>query len=73
MVANDSNRVTLVQLIDRLPLPTAAPARRGRPTVSSDRRLLQALVIMTVKRLPTVPLLLAVLDQPTMERQQLQA
>jgi hypothetical protein len=71
MVATGSNLVTLVELIDRLPLPAAAPAGRGRPRVYSDRLFLKALVIMIVKRLPTVPLLLAVLDQPTLEMRQL--
>jgi DDE family transposase len=73
MVANGSHLVTLVELVDRLPLAPPAPPRRGRPPVYSDRLFLKALVIMSVKRLPTVPLLLAVLDQPTLEMQQLQA
>ena len=72
MVTNGSHLVTLVELVDRLPLLTSAPAVRGRPRVYSDRLFLKALVIMIVKRLPTVPLLLAVLDQPTLEMQQLQ-
>src|SRR5687767_6971008 len=71
MVAGGSNLVTLVELVDRLPLPTPVPPGRGRPRVYSDRLFLKALVIMIVKRLPTVPLLLAVLDQPTLEMQQL--
>lgn len=72
MVATGSHLVTLVELVDRLPLATA-PAGRGRPRVYSDRLFLKALVIMIVKRLPTVPLLLAVLDQPTLEMQRLRA
>lgn len=72
MVANGSNLVTLVQLVDRLPLAAAPSGGRGRPRVYSDRLFLKALVIMIVKRLPTVPLLLAVLDQPTLEMAQLQ-
>ncbi len=70
MVANGSNLVTLVDLVDRLPLPTPTPGGRGRPRVYSERLFRKALVIMIVKRLPTVPLLLAVLDQPTLEMHQ---
>ncbi len=73
MVPGRSNLVTLVELVDRLALPAPAPAGRGRPKVYSDRLFLKALVIMIVKRLATVPLLLAVLEQPTAEMQQLQA
>ncbi len=73
MVATGSPLVTLVELVDRLPLSAPPPGGRGRPRVDSDRLFLKALVIMIVKRLPTVPLLLAVLDQPTLEMQQLQS
>jgi hypothetical protein len=73
MVASGSHLVTLVELIDRLPLVAPAPVGRGRPRTYSDRLFLKALVIMIVKRLPTVPLLLAVLGQPTPEMQQLHA
>ena len=71
MVATQSNLVTLVNLIDRLPMPAVPPRGRGRPQVYSDRLFLKALVVMIVKRLPTVPLLLAVLEQPTLEMHQL--
>ena len=64
--------VALVQLVDQLPLPPAAP-RRGRPVVYSDRLFFKALVIMIVKHLPRVHTLLAVLDQPTPEMQRLRA
>jgi Transposase DDE domain len=72
MVPEPSILVALVRLIDQLPPP---PRRRGRgrPAVYSDRLFLKALVIMVVKRLPTVHLLLAVLDQPTAEMHQLRA
>jgi hypothetical protein len=55
MVANGSNLVTLVELVDRLPLAPPPPVVRGRPRMYSDRLFLKALVIMIVKRLPTVP------------------
>ena len=70
MVPETSLLVCLVQLIDRIPLPPQPP-RRGHPTVYSDRLFLKALVIMIVRRLPTVHALLAVLDQPTPEMQAL--
>ncbi len=63
MVATGSNLVTLVELVDRLPLAATTPTARGRPQVYSDRLVLKALVIMIVKRLPTVPLLLST-NQP---------
>jgi len=72
MVPEPSVLVALVQLIDQLPLPPSVP-RRGRPPLYSDRLFLKALVIMIVKHLPQVHLLLAVLDQPTAEMQQLRA
>jgi hypothetical protein len=66
MVPKDSPLATHVTLIDRIPLPPS-PSRRGRPPVSSERLVLKALVVMVVKRLPTVHALLAVLDQDTPE------
>jgi transposase len=60
--------VTLVRLVDRLPLPPSPPKRgRGKPKVYSDRLFLKALVIMIVKRLSTAYELLSVLEQPTAE------
>src|SRR5437867_236225 len=70
MVEEQSRLVMLVQLIDRLPMP-ARPPGRGRPRTFSDRVLLKALVIMIVRRLPTIHGLLAVLEQPTAEMQRL--
>jgi hypothetical protein len=72
MVPHTALLVCLVQLIDRIPLPPQ-PARRGHPTVYSDRLFLKALVIMIVRHLPPVHALLAVLDQPTPEMQVLRA
>jgi hypothetical protein len=43
MILQDSLLVTLVQLIDRLPLPAqSAKAGRGRPKIYSDRIFLKA-------------------------------
>jgi hypothetical protein len=72
MVPEASVLLALVRLVDALPLPPPPPGR-GRPCVYSDRVFLKALVIMIVRRLPQVHLLLAVLDQPTAEMQQLRA
>ncbi len=71
MVPEQSLLVTLVALVDRIPLPPPGPARRGRPVTYSDRLFLKALVVMVLKRLPTVHALLAVLDQPTPEMRRL--
>ena len=71
MVANDSPLVALVRLIDHIPLPPPSGSRRGRPRGYSDRLFLKALVIMVLRQLTTVHALLAVLDQPTPEMQQL--
>src|SRR5438270_8443676 len=68
MVSQDSLLVTLVKLVDRLPMPLS-PQRRGRghPIVYPDRLFLKALVIMIVRHLHTVHELLSVLAQPTEE------
>jgi hypothetical protein len=66
MVSQDLLLVTLVQLVDRLPMPTAAQKReRGHPQVYPDRLFLKAIVIMIVRHLHTVHELLNVLAQPT--------
>jgi hypothetical protein len=72
MVSQDSLLVTLVKLVDRLPIP-ALPTKRGRghPKVYPDRLFLKALVIMIVRHLHNVHELLSVLAQPTAEMQQL--
>ena len=72
MVPQITLLVTLLTLVDRIPLPDA-PARRGRPKVYPDRLFLKALVIMIVRRLSKVHTLLTVLDQPTPEMRQLRA
>jgi Transposase DDE domain len=74
MVSQDALLVTLVKLVDRLPMP-ALPAKRGRghPKVYTDRLFLKALVIMIVRHLHTVHELLSVLAQPTQEMTVLRA
>jgi hypothetical protein len=74
MVSQDTFLVTLVKLVDRLPMP-ASPAKRGRghPKVYPDRLFLKALVVMIVRHLHTVHELLAVLAQPTAEMQHLRS
>jgi len=73
MVANYSPLVLLVMLIDQIPLAPPSAPRRGRPQVYSERLFLKALVIMVLRHLPSVHALVAVLDQPTPEMQQLRA
>lgn len=66
--------VTLVKLVDSIPIPPASPKRgRGRPKFYSDRLFLKALVIMIVQHLHKVHELLTALDQPTAEMQALRA
>src|SRR3712207_3481268 len=72
MVPDASPLGSLLRLIDRIPQP-AAPARRGRPPVYPDRLFVMALVVMVVKRLPTVHALLAVLAEDTPEMAQVRA
>lgn len=59
--------VTLLLLVDRIPLPPPPAQGRGRPKHYPDRLFLKALVIMIVRHLPKVHTLLAVLDQPELE------
>lgn len=74
MLAQASLLVTLVALVDRLPVPLPPPQRgRGRPVLYPDRLFLTALVSMIVRRLHKVHELLTVLGQPTAEMEQLRA
>jgi hypothetical protein len=58
--------VTLVKLVDRIPMPELPPKRgRGRPKVYADRLIVKALVIMIIRRLYSAYSLLAFLDQDT--------
>jgi hypothetical protein len=60
--------VTLVQLVDRLPMPLPpTQRRRGRPRFSPDRLFLKAVVIRIVRHSHKVHELLMVLEQPTPE------
>jgi hypothetical protein len=72
MIAPEPIIVTLVKLVDAIPLPPPQPKRgRGRPRTYSDRLFLKALVIMLVQHLHKVHELLTVLAQPTAEMQAL--
>lgn len=74
IVPHDSLLITLVTLVDRLPMPAQPSKRsRGHPLVYPDRVFLKALVIMIVRHLQTVHELLSVLAQPTAEMQHLRA
>src|SRR5215211_3331372 len=73
MVPDAPLLVTLCAVVDRIPLPPVGPPRRGRPATYSDRLILKALVIMVLKRLPTVHALLAVPEQPSPEVRRLRA
>jgi hypothetical protein len=72
MVSQDSLPVTLVQLVDRLPMPMSPQKRgRGHPKVYTDQLFLKALVIMIIRHLHNVHELLSVLAQPTEEMRRL--
>jgi hypothetical protein len=74
MIAQESLLVTLVKLLDWVPMPPPPRKRgRGRPKVYPDRLFLKALVIMIVRHLHKVHELLSVLEQPTAEMQALRA
>ena len=72
MILQESLLVTLVMLVDLIPMPPPPPKKgRGRPKVYSDRLFLKALVIMIIRHLHKVYELLSVLEQPTLEMQKL--
>jgi hypothetical protein len=74
MILEETLLVTLVKLVDRIPVPPPPPRRpRGRPKFYPDRLFLKALVIMIVRHLHTPHELRSVLDQPTAEMQTLRA
>jgi len=72
MIPQEPLLVTLVKLVDCIPMPRP-PSRRGRghPQVYSDRLFLKALVIMIVRHLHKVHELLSVLAEPTAEMEAL--
>jgi hypothetical protein len=71
MILQESLLVTLVMLVDLMPLPPPPAPGRGRPKVYSDSLFLKALVIMIIRHLHKVYELLSVLEQPTPEMQKL--
>lgn len=74
MILQESLLVTLVKLVDRIPMPPEpSKRRRGRPKTYPDRLFLKALVIMIVRHLHKVHELLSVLEQPTLEMQELRS
>lgn len=72
MIPQKSLLVTLVKLVESIPMPPS-PAKqgRGRPKFYPDRLFLKALVIMIVRHLHKVHELLTVLAEPTAEMRQL--
>src|SRR5512145_896587 len=74
MILQESLLVTLVMLVDRIPMPPEPPKRgRGHPKTYPNRLFLKALVIMIVRHLHKVYELLSVLEQPTPEMQMLRS
>ena len=73
MLLQESLLVTLVKLVDGVPMPGPPTRGRGRPRVYPDRLFLKALVIMMVRRLHKVNEFLAVLAEPTPEMHALRA
>src|SRR5512137_743993 len=74
MITMESLLVTLVKLVDCIPVPPSPAKRsRGRPKVYSDRLFLKALIVMLVRHLHRVHELLTVLAEPTAEMQVLRA
>ncbi len=68
MIPQESLLVTLVKLVDRIPMPLPPSKRgRGRPKFYPDRLFLKALVIMIVRHLHKVHELLSVLQEPIAE------
>jgi hypothetical protein len=64
MVPGEALLVTLVKMIDRIPMPaTPTQRKRGHPKEYTDRLILKALVIMIVRRLYSAYSLLTFLEQ----------
>ena len=74
MLPREPLLVTLVQLVDCIPMPSPPAKRgRGRPQVYTDRLIVKALVIMIIRRLYSAYSLLVFLDQDTDLTQALRA
>ena len=72
MIPQKSLLVTVVKLVERIPMPPPPAKRgRGRPQFYPNRLFLKALVIMIVRHLHQVHEMLAVLAEPTAEMTQL--
>lgn len=66
MLLREALLVTLVLLVDRIPMPPEPKKRRrGCPKTYSDRLMVKALVIMVIRRLYSPYSLLAFLEQET--------
>lgn len=66
MLHREALLVTLVKLVDQIPMqPEAEKRRRGRPKVYSERVIIKALVVMVIRRLYSAYSLLAFLEQDT--------
>src|SRR5512144_1175590 len=64
MVLSESLLVSLIKMIDRIPMPPSSTKRtRGRPVTYPDRLILKALLIMIIRRLYTAWALLRFLEQ----------
>ena len=72
MLRQSSLLVSLVLLIDKIPLPPKSDTRkRRRPKAYSERLILKALLVMIIRRLYTAYSLLAFLEQADWVAQQL--
>lgn len=66
MLPREPLLVTLIKLVDRIPMPEPPPKRgRGRPKVYADRLIIKALVIMIIRHVYSAYSLLAFLEQDT--------
>lgn len=73
MIAPGSRLVLLLRLVEQIPMSAAEHRPCGRPPRYSDRVFLKALVVMIVRHLHRPGELLAVLEEPTPEMQQVRA
>jgi hypothetical protein len=71
MITQDSVLVQLILLVDQIPTPQPPPRRpRGGPIFYSEKLFMKALVIMIVRRLHKVGELLAVLEEESVQMQE---